>query len=113
MTSKFNKQNNIPNVSVRYAKVVIDFQPSVIHEVLLTKGDVVKVINDVDEFWYDGQVLNNGSQGDVGYYLDCIYAVFISYASGGGGQGMKSWSFSIVTFSSLDITTTTPNYSHS
>ena len=62
MTSIFTKQSESATC---YAKVVIDFEPSVSHEVALQKGDVVRVTYDIDDFWYEGQVLNNGLQGKV------------------------------------------------
>ena len=56
-----------------YGLVAFDFQPSVPDELELQVGNAVKIIKDVDQFWYYGQNLHDGKTGImIGIYIGMI-----------------------------------------
>jgi len=46
-----------------YGCVAFEFQPSVSDELELQVGNVVKILKDVDQFWYLGQNIHDGQTG--------------------------------------------------
>lgn len=46
-----------------YGCAAFDFTPSVSDELQLQVGSVVKILKDIDEFWYSGQSLCDGKKG--------------------------------------------------
>ena len=46
-----------------YGCVAFDFKPSVSDELELQIGNIVKVLKEIDQFWYFGQSLHDGKSG--------------------------------------------------
>ena len=81
-------------VGTTYACVTVNYLAKNLGEISIVTGDVVKIFNYADDFWYIGQTLHNGAKGKVLVVAECstikVTEVMLPFPKTGGDQFILS-----------------------